>query len=78
MWERGWLYIRKAGTVILAISILMWALTTFPRRPERLDAGLTPEQARSEQMAYSMAGRIGHALEPFCKTMVFDWRIGTH
>src|SRR4030042_3555201 len=29
-WERGWMYIKKAGTVILAISILMWILFTFP------------------------------------------------
>ncbi len=30
MWERGWLYLRKAGTVILGISIVLWAMTTFP------------------------------------------------
>jgi ferrous iron transport protein B len=30
-WERGWLFMRKAGTIILGISILLWALTTFPR-----------------------------------------------
>ncbi|MDO4630241.1 MAG: ferrous iron transport protein B, partial [Planctomycetia bacterium] len=32
--ERGWLYLKKAGTVILGISIVLWALTTFPRLPE--------------------------------------------
>jgi ferrous iron transport protein B len=31
MWERGWLYLKKAGTIILAISIVLWALTTFPQ-----------------------------------------------
>lgn len=34
-WERGWEYIKKAGTVILAISILIWAAMTFPGLPER-------------------------------------------
>ncbi len=34
MWERGWLYLKKAGTVILGISILLWAMTTFPGLPE--------------------------------------------
>ncbi len=29
-WERAWMYIKKAGTIILAISILMWMLFTFP------------------------------------------------
>ncbi len=37
-WERTWMYIKKAGTVILAISILLWAVMTFP--------GLPPEKAR--------------------------------
>jgi ferrous iron transport protein B len=36
-WERGWMYIKKAGTVILAISVILWAALTFP--------ALTPEQA---------------------------------
>ena len=38
-WERSWQYIRKAGTVILAISILVWAAMTFP--------GLTEEQNKA-------------------------------
>lgn len=33
-WERGWQYIKKAGTVILAISILIWAAMTFPGLPD--------------------------------------------
>lgn len=33
-WERVWQYIRKAGTVILAVSILLWAAMTFPQLPE--------------------------------------------
>jgi ferrous iron transport protein B len=34
-WERTWQYIRKAGTIILAISILFWALMAYPELPER-------------------------------------------
>ncbi len=37
-WERTWMYIKKAGTVILAISVVLWAMMTFP--------GPSPEQAR--------------------------------
>jgi ferrous iron transport protein B len=33
-WERVWQYIRKAGTVILAVSVLLWAAMTFPGLPE--------------------------------------------
>ncbi len=32
MWDRSWMYLRKAGTVILGISILLWAMTSFPRK----------------------------------------------
>lgn len=32
MWERAWLYLRKAGTVLLGISIILWAFTTYPRK----------------------------------------------
>lgn len=34
MWERSWLYLKKAGTIILFVSIVMWALTVFPLFPE--------------------------------------------
>jgi ferrous iron transport protein B len=33
-WERGWQYIKKAGTIILGISIVLWALMSFPNLPE--------------------------------------------
>jgi ferrous iron transport protein B len=33
MWERGWLYVKKAGTIILGISIMLWAMMTFPSLP---------------------------------------------
>ncbi len=33
MWQRGWLFLKKAGTIILSISILLWVATAFPRLP---------------------------------------------
>lgn len=48
MWERGWLYLKKAGTIILGISILLWAMTTFP--------GLSDEEsARFEALREEVA-----------------------
>lgn len=44
-WERTWQYIKKAGTVILAISILLWALMTFPRLPEPVTAKFEEQRA---------------------------------
>jgi ferrous iron transport protein B len=76
-WERGSLFLRKAGTVILAISIILWALTTYPRMPPAPLAGLTPEAARSATLSYSLAGRIGHALAPVMRPVGFDWKATT-
>ena len=92
MWSRAWLYLRKAGTVILGISVVLWALATFPRKTEfdidrgiaegaagvaAMSAGDVEAARRSEQLSYSIAGRIGHAIEPAIRPMGFDWRIGT-
>ncbi len=74
-WQRAWLYLRKAGTIILGISILMWALTSYPRK-EAFEAREN-EVRQSEALAYTVAGRLGHALEPLLEPMGFDWRIGT-
>ncbi|HIW00937.1 MAG TPA: ferrous iron transport protein B [Candidatus Desulfovibrio intestinipullorum] len=41
MWERTWMYLKKAGTVILAISIIIWAALTYPSLPEDMEAPYT-------------------------------------
>jgi ferrous iron transport protein B len=66
MWERAVIFMRRAGTVILALSILLWFLCNFPHAAED----------PSERLAKSFAGQIGHALEPVLKPLGFDWRIG--
>jgi len=77
MWQRGGLYLKKAGTVILAISIILWALTSYPKVNESELAGLTEEQAMDVELRHSIAGRIGSAMEPVIRLMGFDDRIGT-
>lgn len=83
MWERAWLYVRKAGTIILGISIVLWALSTFPKKAA-LDADqtapvteLTEDARRAEELSHSVVGRLGHAMEPVLRPMGFDWKIGT-
>ncbi|NCD23543.1 MAG: ferrous iron transport protein B [Spartobacteria bacterium] len=91
MWDRAWMYLQKAGTVILAISILLWALGTFPRRAEfsrdyaaEIAAAATPAAAaalaaaeQAEALEYTAIGRIGKAIEPAIRPLGFDWRVGT-
>ena len=77
IWQRTWLYLRKAGTIILAFSIIMWALAVFPQVPaEQLD-GLSGEQAQEVALRYSFTGRLGRLIAPVIKPMGFDWKIGT-
>lgn len=91
MWDRAWMYLQKAGTVILAISILLWALGTFPRRADfsrdyaaDIAGAATPKAAaalaaaeQAERLEYTAIGRIGKWLEPAIRPLGFDWRVGT-
>jgi len=89
MWQRSWMYLRKAGTIILVISVLLWGLMSFPRPAEyRVDreaaaAGqsLSAEELEAaragEALEYSIAGRLGRALQPVMAPLGFDWRINT-
>lgn len=47
-WERAWQYIKKAGTIILAISVLLWAAMTFPGLPEERDAAFEAQKTGVE------------------------------
>lgn len=89
-WERTWMYIKKAGTIILAVSVVFWILMTFPRVSEQeanqfknelkqtSTIELTEEQVENHLAQYAMknsiAGSIGSVLEPVSKFSGFDWR----
>ncbi|HWS98954.1 MAG TPA: ferrous iron transport protein B [Pyrinomonadaceae bacterium] len=75
MLSRGWLFLKRAGTVILAISIILWALATFPRmeKPAQAEVGV---DYHGEQLRQSFAGRAGHAIEPVIRPLGFDWKMG--
>ncbi len=74
MFQQAWLFLKRAGTVILAISIILWALATFPQMP----ADPTQDEAthKSEQLRNSFAGKAGHLIEPVIQPLGFDWKMG--
>jgi ferrous iron transport protein B len=88
MFERSWLFVKRAGTVILAISIILWALAYFPRMPESSAAAGVSENVQQpsatadgsdiagKQLEQSYAGMLGHAIEPVIEPLGFDWKIG--
>ncbi|GBR76755.1 putative ferrous iron transport protein B [Candidatus Termititenax persephonae] len=69
MWIKAQLYLKKAGTIILLVSIALWALTTFPALPEDYPGEMS-------QIEYSLAGRAGKFIEPVIKPLGFDWKLG--
>lgn len=105
--DRAKVFLRKAGTVILAISIVLWAMMTWPMLDEgdlSADVAAPVKQLRSEadaqdladanderpgdalrsqadrliaqqSLEYSLAGRIGKAVEPVLSPLGFDWKI---
>ncbi len=76
-WLRGSLYLKKAGTIILAFSIILWAAMSYPKAPAHSLVGLTPGEARHLELRYSIIGRFGRAIEPAIRPLGFDWKIGT-
>jgi len=114
-WERTWQYVKKAGTIILGFSVILWAMMTFPSLPDSRvlelkaqrqvllneapaarvselensaeGAQLSPQalslkgklnaihyQEAEAALRYSIAGRIGTALESVSRLAGFDWR----
>jgi len=68
------IFLRKAGTVILLMSILLWALAAFPRASKTQVRN--PSEAASNQIQNSFAGRAGRLIEPLIAPLGFDWKIG--
>jgi ferrous iron transport protein B len=61
-WERVWQYIKKAGTVILAISILLWAAMTFPGPSEEQTARFEDQRTTTQAMAWDSDEALEEAL----------------
>jgi ferrous iron transport protein B len=74
VWNSARAFLRRAGTIILAASVVLWVLLNFPHaapEPGRTAAA----QARADVEA-SIAGRLGQAIEPAIAPLGFDWKIG--
>lgn len=69
-WDRSKLFLTQAGTIILAMSIVLWALAYFPRADQSV-VGEPGVQLRESYM-----GRIGRHMEPLIEPLGFDWKIG--
>lgn len=66
LWERALIFLRRVTTIILSVTIILWFLSTFPG---------PPPGATLPAIDYSLAGRIGHAMEVVFAPIGFNWQI---
>ncbi|MFC3874179.1 ferrous iron transporter B [Neisseria musculi] len=66
LWDRVKAFLKRAGTVIFALSVVLWALVSFPA---------PPEGATGAAIDYSFAGTIGHFIEPLFAPLGFTWQM---
>ena len=92
VWQRCQRFVTGTGGTIVVLSVILWALLTFPRvtLPNEADLGAygsqrglgeltqetAPRVARAYRLEHSVAGAIGRTIEPAIEPLGFDWRIG--
>ena len=66
LWERAAIFLSRVGTIILSLTIVLWALSSFPA---------PPADATGPAIEYSLAGKIGFALQTIFAPIGFTWQI---
>lgn len=67
VWQRARMFLVRAGTIIMGISILIWAASTYPK---------SDTEDKALQLENSFAGRAGKLIEPAIAPLGYDWKIG--
>jgi len=90
MYDRSWAFLRRAGTIILATTVLVWALSYYPNQnriaqefyARRATASSAEEIAHlnieeaGARLRESFLGQAGRTIEPFVRPLGWDWKIG--
>ena len=69
LWERARIFVRRVGTIIFALMVLLWFLSTYPAPPAGWDASQGPA------ILFSAAGQLGQALQVVFAPIGFNWQI---
>jgi ferrous iron transport protein B len=67
--DRGWVFLRQAGTVILSVTMGLWVLAHLPIH-------FANGHAAAPELADSLIGKLGHLIEPLIAPLGFNWKIG--
>jgi len=73
---RAKVFLYRAGTVIFAVAVIVWALAYYPRATD-IDTSLTENQAAAAQLEQSWLGRAGKFVEPAFEPLGWDWRVSS-
>ncbi len=65
LYDRGGLFLKKAGTIILACTFVVWVLSVLP-----------VHGGHFSELTSSVIGHLGHIMEPFIHPLGFNWKIG--
>lgn len=89
MYDRSWAFLRRAGTIILATTILVWALSYYPTQSQLIEEFNTRRATATEEeraqldiaeagarLRGSYLGQAGRAIEPIVQPLGWDWKIG--
>ena len=63
LWQRAWIFLKRAGTIIFVTTIVLWLLLSYPK---------LPEGAEGSQLGYSAGGRIASVIEPVLRPIGFN------
>ena len=66
LYDRATIFLKRVGGIIVALSILLWVLVTFPQ---------APDNASMPAINYSLAGQLGHLIHPIFAPIGFTWEI---
>ena len=66
LYDRATIFLKRVGGIIVALSILLWVLVTFPQ---------PPDNASMPTINYSLAGQLGHLIHPIFAPIGFTWEI---
>ena len=86
-WMRAWMYLKKAGTILLFAAIVMWYLCSYPTMTETAakeyleknnpgNIELNEDMLHQVRFQNSYAGHLGRFIEPVIKPLGLDWKVG--
>ncbi len=91
MFDRAKTFVLEAGKVIIAVSVILWVLSSYgpgdtfkqiekkyeqPQYGQKMKPTEIEHAIASEKLESSYAGHLGHVIEPVIKSLGFDWKIG--